>query len=86
MNVWLAAASVLLAATAPLGWVALRGSPGDGIAAVELAGVVVALAMLAVAEGVGRQPFGDLALVLAGVGFGGSLVFARFLELGQRDE
>ena len=86
MNVWLAAAIVLLVATAPLGWLAMRRSPGDGIVAIELAGVVVALAMLAIAEGTNRQPFGDVALVLAALAFGGSLVFARFLELGQRDE
>ena len=86
MNVWLAAATVLLAATAPLGWLAIRRSPADGIVALELAGVVVALAMLAIAEGINRQPFGDLALVLAVLAFGGSLTFARFLELGARDE
>jgi multisubunit Na+/H+ antiporter MnhF subunit len=86
MNVWLAAATVLLAATAPLGWVAVRRSPADGIVAIELAGVVVSLAMLAFAEGINRQPFGDLALILAALSFGGSLTFARFLELGERDE
>jgi len=31
MNIWLAAATVLLAATAPLGWLAFRRSPADGI-------------------------------------------------------
>jgi multicomponent Na+:H+ antiporter subunit F len=86
VNAWLLAAIVLIAATAPLGWLAARGSTADAVVAVEVAGIVVSLALLAVAKGLERQPFGDLAIVLAISSFAGSLAFARFLELGERDE
>jgi multicomponent Na+:H+ antiporter subunit F len=86
MNAWLIAAVVLLVAVAPLGWLVATGTLGDAVVAVELAGVVVSLAMLAIAKGLERQPFGDLAIVLAVCSFAGSLVFARFLELGEKDQ
>jgi multicomponent Na+:H+ antiporter subunit F len=84
MNPFMIAAVVLLAAVVPLGWVAVRGTAGDGVVAVELAGVVVSLALLAIAKGIERQAFASLALVLAVCSFAGSLAFARFLELGAR--
>lgn len=85
MNPFLIAAIVLVAATIPLGWVAVRGSAGDGIVAVELAGTVMSLALLALAKGIERQPFASLALILAVCSFVGSLTYARFLELGGPD-
>jgi multicomponent Na+:H+ antiporter subunit F len=84
MNPFLIAAIVLAAAVVPLGWVAFRGTAGDGVVAVELAGVLVSLALLAAAKGLERQPFASLALILAVCSFAGSLAFARFLELGGR--
>jgi multicomponent Na+:H+ antiporter subunit F len=86
VNPFLVAAIVLVAATVPLGWLAARGTAGDGIVAVELAGLIIALAMLALAKGIERQPFASLAVVLAVCSFAGSLAFARFLELGRRDQ
>jgi multicomponent Na+:H+ antiporter subunit F len=86
MNVWIIAAIVLVAAVAPLGWLAATGTLADAVVATELAGVVVSLALLAIAKGLERQPFGDLAIVLAVCSFAGSLAFARFLELGENDE
>jgi hypothetical protein len=41
---------------------------------------LASLAILVLAEGEGRQPFADLALVLAVLSFAGTLLFARFLE------
>ena len=38
------------------------------------------LALLLVAQGTGRQPFGDLALVLAVVSFVGAVAYLRFVE------
>jgi multicomponent Na+:H+ antiporter subunit F len=84
MNAFLIAAIVLVAAVVPLGWVAFRGTAGDGVVALELAGVLVSLALLATAKGLERQPFASLALILAVCSFTGSLAFARFLELGAR--
>jgi multicomponent Na+:H+ antiporter subunit F len=80
MNEWLLGASVLTVALIPCLWVAVRSSFADGLVAVQLAGTLASLALLMLAEGETRQPFSDLALVLAVVSFAGSLLFARFLE------
>jgi multicomponent Na+:H+ antiporter subunit F len=80
MNEWQIAAVVLIAALAPCGWVCLRRGFADGLVAVQLAGSLAAVALLLLAEGEQREPFSDLALVLAVLSFAGALVFARFLE------
>ena len=80
MNEWQIAATVLIAALLPCGWVCLRRSFAEGVVAVQLAGTVASLALLVLAVGEGRQPFADLALVLAALSFAGALVFLRFLE------
>jgi multisubunit Na+/H+ antiporter MnhF subunit len=78
VNVWLWAAAVLTAfLVAPL-WVATRRPLLDGIVALELAGGDATLVLLALAEGTRREPFGDLALVLAVTSFVGGLAFLRF--------
>jgi multicomponent Na+:H+ antiporter subunit F len=83
---WLIAAAVLMAANVPLAALAFRGAVEDALVALELAGMVTSLALLATAEGLSRQPFADLALVLAVCSFVGALAFARFLELGERED
>lgn len=80
MNGWLAAATALLFALPPLGWVVWRRAPIDGLAALELASAIVTGCLLLLCEGVSRPEFSDLALALAVLSFGGSLVYARFLE------
>lgn len=80
MNEWEIAAVVLLAALLPCGWVCMRRSFAEGVVAVQLASTVGPLALLAVAEAEGREPFGDLAVVAVPLGFAGTLVFLRFLE------
>ena len=82
MNVWEIAALVVLAATLPcLGVCALAGI-GSALAALELAGTLIVTALMLLAEGLHRQPFIDLALVLAVLTTVGSLTFARMLERG----
>jgi multisubunit Na+/H+ antiporter MnhF subunit len=81
MNVWLAAALTLVAAMLPLGAVCfVVGRAVDGIVALDLAGTNAALALLLLAEGLKRQPFADLALVLVLLSFVGTLAFSYFLE------
>jgi multicomponent Na+:H+ antiporter subunit F len=80
MSTWHLAAAVLTAALLPCGWVCLRHSFAAGLVAVQLAGSIAALALLTLAEAEGRQPFANLALVLAVLAFAGTLVFLRFLE------
>ena len=78
MNAWLWAAAVLTAALAAPLWVAIRRPLLDGIVALEAAGANATLVMLLLAEGTRREPFGDLALVLAITSFAGALAFLRF--------
>jgi multicomponent Na+:H+ antiporter subunit F len=80
VNQWLMAALVLVTGLVPCGIVCLRASVMEALVALELAGVLVMLVLLLVAEGLHRQPFADLALVQALLSFAGGLAFARFLE------
>jgi multisubunit Na+/H+ antiporter MnhF subunit len=78
MNAWLWAAAALTAAlVAPL-WVAIRRPLLDGIVALQAAGANATLVLLLIAVGTEREPFGDLALVLAITSFAGGLAFLRF--------
>jgi multisubunit Na+/H+ antiporter MnhF subunit len=80
VNVWLIAATVLLAGILPCLWVAMRGTIVSALAALELASTITTLALLLIAQGLHRDPFFDLALVSAVLSFAGALAFARFLE------
>jgi multisubunit Na+/H+ antiporter MnhF subunit len=80
MSVWLGGAAVLVALLVPLAAVAALHAPGDGLVALELASVLVTVALLLMAEGIGREMLGDLALVLAAASFAGSLAYAVLLE------
>ncbi len=82
MNVWLIAATVFLWALVPCGIVCFRGRPMDRLVALEGSGVLATLTLLLLAEGFHRLPFYDVALTMALLSFGGSLVFARFLAKG----
>lgn len=80
MNVWLIGAGVLLLAFVPCGAVVARGRTMDRLVAVELAGVLAVLTVLALAQGLHRSSLYDLALALALLSFPAGLVFAHFLE------
>jgi multicomponent Na+:H+ antiporter subunit F len=80
MNEWQIVAAMLIAGLVPCGWVCFRRSFAEGVVGIQLGGVLAALALLVLAEGEKRQPFADLALVLATLSFAGTLVFVRFLE------
>lgn len=80
MTLWLVGAAVLVAMLVPLAAVAAFGTPDDGLVALELASILVTVALLLMAVGLGRQIFGDLALVLAVGAFAGSLAYAVLLE------
>jgi multicomponent Na+:H+ antiporter subunit F len=73
-------AAVLLASLAPLIVLCVRAPVMDGLVALNLAGTVVTLVLLLLAQGTHRQPFFDLAIVSAVLSFAGGLAFARFLE------
>jgi multicomponent Na+:H+ antiporter subunit F len=69
----------LLAGIVPCGWVCIRGSRTDALVAVELAGTVVTVALVLLAEGFHRGSYFTLPLVLSALTLAGALVFVRFL-------
>jgi multicomponent Na+:H+ antiporter subunit F len=69
----------LLVGFVPLGWVAARLRPIDGLVALELAGTLTMLALLCFAEGFHRSFEYGVAIVAAVLVWAGGLVFARFL-------
>jgi multisubunit Na+/H+ antiporter MnhF subunit len=80
MNEWEIAAAVLGFALIPCVFVCLLSPPPHGLVALEIGGVLATTILLLLSEGFHRQPFVDLAVVLAPLGLVGSLTFARVME------
>jgi multisubunit Na+/H+ antiporter MnhF subunit len=80
MNAWQIAAVVLAVALIPCLAVALFSDAQNGLVALELAAILVTTILVLIAEGTHRQPFIDLAVVLAPMSLVGSLMFARLME------
>ncbi|HEU5243852.1 MAG TPA: monovalent cation/H+ antiporter complex subunit F [Gaiellaceae bacterium] len=79
MNAFLIAATVLLAAFAPLLLTASLRRPIDGLVAVEAAGAVATLTLLCLSVGLGESILFTVAVIAAVASWIGGLVFARFL-------
>jgi multicomponent Na+:H+ antiporter subunit F len=81
VNAALVAALVLTAVAMPLCLARTAvGSVLSRLVGLQLAGTVVALILLLVADGIGRSVYIDLAVVLSLLSFAGSLVFLRFVQ------
>ncbi len=80
MNEWEVAAAILAAGIIPCLAVCLLAHVTDALAALELAGTLLASALMALCEGIHRQPFMDLALLFALLSMVGAMVFARLME------
>jgi multisubunit Na+/H+ antiporter MnhF subunit len=80
LNGWQLAAAGLLAGLLPCLLVAARSGVRDALAALELAGTLASTTLMVLSQAYGRQPFIDLALVLALLANLGALVFARMIE------
>lgn len=80
MNIWLWAAAGMLVALVPCGVAGFRGSAEDRLGAVQIAGVIVPLQMVLLAEGFAMPAYLDLPLALTVMSFGGGVVYARFLQ------
>ena len=80
MNLWLWAAVGVLLSLAPCGVVVFRGDVADRLVGLEMAGALVTVELLLLAEGFGRPSFFDLPLTLALLSFGSGMVFARFVQ------
>jgi multisubunit Na+/H+ antiporter MnhF subunit len=71
----------LCAGLLPCAMVCLRAKdPLERLVALQMAAVLVTLALVLLAEAMQRSLFLDLALTQALLSFGGGLVFARFME------
>jgi multicomponent Na+:H+ antiporter subunit F len=57
----------------------LRGSPERRLVGLEMASIIVTVAMALFSVGFGGSAFIDLPVALAIMSFGGGLIFARFL-------
>lgn len=79
MNAFLIAATVLIAALAPLLVVASLRRPIDGLVALETAGAVVVLALLCLSVGLHESIMFTVAVIAAVVSWIGGIVFVRFL-------
>lgn len=79
MNAFALAATVLIAALAPLLVFAALRRPIDGLVAVQTAGAVSVLALLCLSVGLGESTFFVLPVIAAVASWIGALVFARFL-------
>jgi multisubunit Na+/H+ antiporter MnhF subunit len=79
MNAFLIAATVLLAALAPLLGAASLRRPIDGLVALEAAGAVATLVLLCLSVGLGESILFTVAVVAAVVSWIGGLMFVRFL-------
>lgn len=80
MSAFELAATGLLAGFVPLGVVAVRSRPIDGLVALEAAGVLTTLVLLCFAEAFHRSFEYGLAVIAAVLSWVGGLVFARFLS------
>jgi multisubunit Na+/H+ antiporter MnhF subunit len=80
MNEWDIAAAVLGLALIPCLAIALLAAPPHGLAALEVAAVLLGTILMLLAEGFHRQPFVDLAVVFAPMSLVGSMLFARLME------
>ncbi len=80
MNEWEIAAAIIAAAIIPCLGVCLLASVASALAALELAGTLASTALMALCEGIHRQPFVDLALLFALLSMLGAFAFARLME------
>lgn len=80
MNEWEIAAAVLGVAVLPCLAVCAFSGAMRALVAMELAGTLIATVLMLLAEGFHRQPFIDLALLLALLSIVGGMAFARLME------
>jgi multicomponent Na+:H+ antiporter subunit F len=81
MNTWLGADAALVLTALFCAAVIMRGRRlSDCMVALQMVGVIMALALLALAQAMARPSFLDLALALALLSFPGALLFAHFVE------
>jgi multisubunit Na+/H+ antiporter MnhF subunit len=78
VNAFTVAGVALLAGFVPLGYVCVREREIDGVAALELCGVLSTLVFLCLSEGFHRSAYFTVPVVCAVATWIGGLVYARF--------
>jgi multisubunit Na+/H+ antiporter MnhF subunit len=79
VNAFLVAATILIAAIAPLLLATSLRRPIDGLVALEAVGAVATLALVCLSVGLGQSILFTVAVIAAVAFWIGGLVFARFL-------
>jgi multisubunit Na+/H+ antiporter MnhF subunit len=79
MSPWTAAAVVLLVALVPLGNLLVRAPLADALVALELAGTMVVLVLILLAQAFSRPSYYVVPMTLAPLSLLGGVLFARFL-------
>jgi multicomponent Na+:H+ antiporter subunit F len=79
MSPWTAAAVLLLVALVPLGYLLVRAPLADALVALELAGTVVVLVLVLLAQAFSRPSYYVVPMTLAPLSLLGGIMFARFL-------
>lgn len=82
MNEWELAAVVLTSAILPCMGIAVFAGASAALAAFEVASTLATTTLMLLSEGFHRQPFIDLAVVLALLSVLGAIAFARLMEGG----
>lgn len=77
---WLAASIALVFGLLACGVACIRTSAPSALAALNVAAVAAVLLLMTLTVTFKRQPFMDLAVVLAPMALAGGLAFVRFLE------
>lgn len=80
MNQWLLGAAILAVCLVPCAAVCFYAGPLSGIAALQVGTGLTTAILILLAESLRRQPFIDLAVVLAVLASVGGIIFARILE------
>jgi multisubunit Na+/H+ antiporter MnhF subunit len=80
MTIWMVASIALNCGLGLCLAACLRSDASGSLAALNLAGMITVLEMVTLTVAFDRQPFVDLAVILAPLSMGGTLAFARFLE------
>jgi multicomponent Na+:H+ antiporter subunit F len=80
MSPWMVSAIAVSACLIPCTDMCLRGTPERRLVGLEMASIIIIIAMVLFTIAFGRDPFIDLPLTLVIMSFGGGLVYARFLE------
>jgi multisubunit Na+/H+ antiporter MnhF subunit len=82
MNEWEIVAAVLGVGLLGCGALAFLSGVAEAMVALEMAGTLASTILMVLSEGLQRQPFVDLAIVLAVLSLLGALVLVRMLEDG----